>query len=63
MWLIRQPIFPTMAQSLPVTIKSAKHPFQLFKLLPGFGELAFGSQALVIVEVFAGFGDERIGIR
>jgi hypothetical protein len=45
-----------------VTIQSAKYVLQLRKLLPGFGELSFSRQTLIIIEVLAGFGDERIGI-
>lgn len=45
-----------------VTVKLAKYVFQPFKLLSSFCEFAFGSQALVIVKIFAGFGNQGIGV-
>jgi hypothetical protein len=51
------------AKLLPVTIQSAKYILQLLKLLPRFCEFSFSRQALIIIEVLAGFGDERIRIR
>jgi hypothetical protein len=46
------------AKLLPAaTTQSAKYALQLLKLLSRFAELAFSSQAFVLIEVLACFGD------
>ena len=35
---------------------------EVVELVSGFGELALGGKALVVGEVFAGFGDEGMGV-
>ena len=43
-------------------IQLAQHALQVVEFLPGVGQLAFRSQTLIVGEVLAGLGNERVEV-